>query len=183
MKKIFSILTALVAFNQCAMAQVPKKVIVEHFTNTKCSVCASRNPGFYTNLNAQSGVIHLAIHPSSPYAACVLSMHNPVENDGRTNYYSIYGGTPRLVIQGTVISSSADYSMSSIFAPYLGQMSPAEITIRQTKFGVDSIRSTIIIKTVASHSLTNLKLFVALAEDTVFYTGTNGEPKHFNNNC
>ena len=122
MKKIFSILTALVAFNQCAMAQVPKKVIVEHFTNTKCSVCASRNPGFYTNLNAQSGVIHLAIHPSSPYAACVLSMHNPVENDGRTNYYSIYGGTPRLVIQGTVISSSADYSMSSIFAPYLAQI-------------------------------------------------------------
>lgn len=180
MKKLFSVLVALVVFNQHATAQVPKKVIVEHFTNTKCGICASRNPGFYTNLNSQSGVIHLAIHPSSPYAACVLSMHNPVENDSRTNYYGVYGGTPVLVIQGVPVSTSVNYSMPSIFTPYLGQMSPAKITIRQTKFGVDSIRSTIIIKTMATHTLTNLKLFVALAEDTIFYTGSNGEPKHFN---
>ncbi|MDX2172007.1 MAG: T9SS type A sorting domain-containing protein [Bacteroidota bacterium] len=179
MKKLTRLFASLLIVGSIN-AQVPKKVIVEHFTNTKCSICASRNPGFYTNFNAQSGVIHLAIHPSSPYAACVLSQHNVTENDGRTNYYGIYGGTPRLVIQGVVISGSADYSNASLFTPYLAQTSPASIKIRQTKFGVDSIRSTVIIKTMATHTLTNLKLFVALAEDTVFYTGSNGEPKHYN---
>ncbi len=180
MKKLTHLVFALTIAIGNVNAQVPKKVVVEHFTNTKCSVCASRNPGFYTNFNAQSGVIHLAIHPSSPYAACVLSMHNPSENDGRTNYYGVYGGTPVLVISGSVIPTSTNYTLSSMFSPFLGQTSPASIKIRQTKFGTDSIRSTIIIKTMATHMLSNLKLFVALAEDTITYTGSNGEPKHYN---
>ncbi len=177
MKNLFII--PLILSSMTVLSQVPKKVVVEHFTNTKCSICASRNPGFYTNLNNQSGVIHLAIHPSSPYAACALSQHNVVENDGRTNYYGVYGSTPRLVIQGVVISSSANYSSASIFTPYLGQTSPASIKIYQYKYGNDSIKSRIVIKTEATHSLGNLSLFVALAEDTLNYTGTNGEPVHY----
>ncbi len=179
MKKLFQILVAFLVLGQYAIAQVPKKVVVEHFTNTKCSVCASRNPGFYTNLNSQTGVIHLAIHPSSPYAGCVLNQHNTTENDARTNYYGVFGGTPRLVIQGVVISGGANYNSAAIFNPYLGQTSPVSIKIMQSKYGNDSISSRIVIKTEATHTLANLKLFVALAEDTVFYTGSNGEPKHF----
>lgn len=178
MKNIL-LLLAFIYSSQVALAQVPKKVIVEHFTNTKCSICASRNPGFYTNLRKQSGVIHLAIHPSSPYSACVLSQHNVAENDARTNYYGVYGSTPRLVIQGTVISANANYDVASLFSPYLGQTSPASIRIVQTKFGTDSIRSRIVIKTEAAHSLGSLSLFIALAEDTLKYTGSNGEPVHY----
>jgi hypothetical protein len=161
-------------------AQVPQKVVVEHFTNTLCSVCASRNPGFNTNLNNQSGVIRLSVHPSSPYSACVLNQHNVADNDGRTNYYGIYGSTPRLVIQGTNIATSANYSASSLFTPYIGQTSPASIRINQTRFGNDSIRSVITVKTEASHALGSLQLFVALAEDTVFYNAPNGEMRHYN---
>lgn len=178
MKKSILLFT-LICLSQLTYSQVPKKVVVEHFTNTKCSVCASRNPGFYTNYNAQSGVIHLAVHPSSPYSACVLSQHNAAENDGRTNYYGIYGSTPRLVIQGVVISSGANYSLPSIFTPYLSQTSPASIKIVQSKYGNDSIRSRIVIKTEATHTLGGLSLFVALAEDTINYTGSNGEPVHY----
>lgn len=178
MKKSILLFT-FIYLSQIVYSQVPKKVVVEHFTNTKCSVCASRNPGFYTNYYAQTGVIHLAVHPSSPYSACVLSQHNAAENDARTNYYGIYGGTPRLVIQGVVISSGANYSSASIFTPYLGQQSPASIKIVQSKYGNDSIRSRIVIKTEATHSLPGLSLFVALAEDTINYTGSNGEPVHY----
>jgi hypothetical protein len=179
MKKVSFLFLALFFFTKTTKAQVPKKVIVEHFTNTKCSICAARNPGFYNNLNNQNGVIHLAIHPSSPYPACVLSQQNVSENDARTNYYGIYGGTPRLVIQGVVVPSSADYSSSSLFTAYLSQTSPASVKITQTKFGNDSIRSRVTVKTEASHTLGNLKLFIALAEDTLIYTGSNGEPKHY----
>ena len=178
MKKHFIFLSFLFA-QLFAIAQVPKKVVVEHFTNTKCSSCASRNPGFYTNYFSQTDVIHLAIHPSSPYAACLFSMHNPAENDGRTNYYGIYGGTPRLVIQGVVISGSINYGLASIFTPYLSQTSPASIKIVQSKYGSDSIRSRIVIKTEAVHSFGGLSLFVALAEDTINYTGSNVEPVHY----
>ncbi len=118
MKKIFNLFMLVLAI-KASSVQVPKKVVVEHFTNTKCRICASRNPGFYKNLNSQTGVIYLTIHTSSPSAAFVLSQHNAVENDGRTNYYDIYGSTLRLVIQGVVISSGANYSSTSIFNRFI----------------------------------------------------------------
>jgi len=164
---------------QITFGQVAKKIVAEHFTNSNCSICASRNPGFYTNLDSQSGVVHLAVHPSSPYASCLLYQQNSTANDARTNYYGIYGGTPRLVINGEVISPSANYSSNTIFSPYQSLTTPASIRIVQEKFGTDSIRATVIIKTEATHSLGGLSLFVALAEDTVFYTGNNGESEHF----
>lgn len=160
-------------------AQVSQKTIVEHFTNTKCSVCAASNPYFYTNLNKQQNTLHLSIYPSSPYSACLLHQHNASAGDARTNYYGVYGSTPRLVINGNVIPTSADYGSGALFAPYQSLMSPASIKIYQFKYGNDSIRSTVVIKTVAAHTLGSLSLFVGLAEDTVFYTGSNGEPKHF----
>ena len=118
---------------QLVFSQVPKKVVVEHFTNTNCSICASRNPGFYTNLHNQTGILHLAVHPSSPYPNCLLYQQNGTANDARTNYYGIYGSTPRLVINGNVISGGTNYSSSSIFTPYLGLTSPASIRIIQEK--------------------------------------------------
>jgi hypothetical protein len=51
MKELSLILGTVLLQLTLAHAQVTKKIIVEHFTNTKCSVCASRNPGFHTNLN------------------------------------------------------------------------------------------------------------------------------------
>lgn len=181
MKKLFSILLLLTIHISpfISSAQVPKKIVVEHFTNTKCGNCANRNPGFYSNLSAQTGVLHLSIHPSAPYSGCLLYQQNATDNDARTNYYGVYGSTPRLVINGNVISNSANYSSSSIFIPYQSLTTPASIRLVQQKFGTDSIRETVIIKTEATHSLGNLSLFIALAEDTVFYTGTNGEPEHY----
>lgn len=161
-------------------AQIPRKTVVEHFTNTKCSVCASRNPGFNSNLSAHPQIIRLSIHPSAPYSACLLYTQNPSDNDARTNFYNVYGSTPRLVINGNVISSSTNYSDANLFSSYSNLTSPFEIKLRQFKHNADSILCHVVIKAVASHSLTEALLFAALAEDTVFYQGSNGEPQHHN---
>jgi hypothetical protein len=177
MKQLF--IAALLLASTYLGAQVPKKIIVEHFTNTKCSICASKNPGFYTNLSNNPGVLHLAIHPSSPYTACLLSQQSLVESDARTNYYGLYGSTPKFVINGTDIPTSTDYSNAALYTPFEGQTSPLSISIKQYKYGVDSIKSTITIKAVAAHNYTNVKLFGALAEDTLNYTSQNGETRHY----
>lgn len=169
----------ILLISQLSFSQVSKKIVVEHFTNTKCSICASRNPGFYSNLSNQPGAIHLAVHPSAPYSSCLLYQQNATANDERTNYYGVYGGTPRLVINGDVIPTSANYASSAIFTPYQTLTSPASIRIVQEKNGADSIFAKVIIKTEASHSLGSLSLFVALAEDTIFYNGGNGETEHY----
>lgn len=177
MKKYF--LLFFLSSGMLAFAQVPKKIVVEHFTNTLCSICANKNPGFYANYAGQTNTIHLAYHPSSPYSACIFSQHNVAENNARTNYYGIFGGTPRLVIQGDVIPTNVNYSLPSLFSAYTGQTSPASIRIEQTKFNNDSLQANIIIKTVDNHTLGNLVLYVALAEDTIFYNAPNGENQHY----
>ncbi len=160
-------------------AQVEKKVVVEHFTNTRCGICANKNPSFFANLDNHPEVLHIAIHPSAPYSNCLLNNNNPEENDARTNYYGIYGGTPRLVIQGENIPVTADYGDAEIFEPYLGQESPIEMNVTKRIddmfFYADFSASV-----VTGENLGQLNIFIALVEDTVFYDAPNGEELHFN---
>lgn len=182
MKSLFTTSIFTVLFIISGIAQeIPRKLIVEHFTNTRCSTCASRNPGFYANydMHKTSDFMHLTIHPSSPYSNCVLNNQDVLGNDDRTKYYGIYGSTPRLVINGTPISASTSYNSPTIFSPYLGLTSPVQITLYQQKFGTDSIRVRAVITVVASHTLPSQSLYLVLAEDTVFYNAPNGENQHY----
>ncbi len=174
------VLLGILGFCMSLPAQVPKKVIVEHFTNTLCSVCAGRNPGFRNNLNAQdSNVLYISYHPSSPYVNCIMNKSNVRENDGRTKFYGVYGSTPRLVIQGSVIPVNANYNVQGLFDPYLNQTSPVSMRIRRLMLTDEMMVFRIVIKTVAAHSLDRAKLYVALAEDTIDYNAPNGEKKHY----
>lgn len=177
MKRIIPIILTLLSFSLMLDAQVARNVVVEHTTNTVCSICANRNPGFYQNLANHPQVLHIAYHPSSPYSSCVLNQHNVSENDGRTQFYGIYGSTPRLVIQGDVIPNSTNYSNASIFSSYTGQMTFYSLDISETRTN-DSILITIRISTENGGSSQMADLYLAYVEDTVFYQGPNGEAEH-----
>jgi len=163
------------------LAQVPKKIMVEHFTNTRCGICANKNPQFFTNLENQNNpnIFHVAYHPSSPYGNCQFSMHNPSENDGRTNYYNNYGSTPKLVIQGEKVPGNVSFGAATMFDSYVDQMSSISIDIEQTK-SATAMDATIHITAAEDNTLGELSLLVGVAEDTVFYASPNGEPEHYN---
>lgn len=177
MKNVFTGL--FLFFAMTMVAQVQKNVVVEHFTNSRCGICANRNPGLFSNLNNNPNVIHLAIHPSSPYSSCIFNQHNVAENDGRTNYYNIYGGTPRIVVQGQVQSASVNFGSATLFTSQAGQTSP--FTVR-TDVQISGGQATVevVVKTEATHNYSTLSLFTALAEDTIFYNAPNGENEHYN---
>ncbi len=172
MKKLVFILAFIGALQ--VQAQVPRKVVVEHFTNTYCSICASRNPGFYTNVNQHPDIVHLSYHPSSPYQQCPLNQHNKAENDARTQYYGIFGSTPRLVVQGSAISPGANYNSSALFDPFEGQTSSFSLS-SELRFSSGNYNLDITLKRVAAGGPDSATLFAALYEDTVFMTSANGE--------
>ncbi len=180
-KFIHTVVLTLLTLGSIAQ-EVPRKISVEHFTNTLCSTCASRNPGFFNNYgNENTGnMIHLAIHPSAPYTACIFNKHDKAANDDRVKYYGVFGSTPRLIINGSAVSTSTSYNGAGIFTPYVGLTSPISLNLYQQKFGSDSIRVRVVVKTVSSHSLGNQNLYVVLAEDTIFYNAPNGEDAHYN---
>lgn len=179
MKKTALNFLAVVLVPFLLRAQVPRRVVVEHFSNSYCSVCSAKNPGFYANLSNFPQVVHVAYHPSSPYPACQLNKHNVTQNDARTNYYGVYGSTPRVVIQGSVIPAVSNLSAPSLLSPFLGMYSPFKIQLMHSMYGTDSVVVTARIKNAAAHNFTNPAVYVAILEDTVFYTGGNGENKHF----
>lgn len=162
-----------------SMGQVAKNIIVEHFTNTRCSVCNSRNPGFYENLAKQDGVLHISYHPSRPYNSCELHLHNPAENDSRTKYYNVYGGTPRLVIQGSPIAATSNYGDASLFEMHKNQDALVSINIDQFKLNDDSISVKVTITNEAAIEQPTAKLFVGLAEEIINFEARNGEKQHF----
>lgn len=178
MKKIIVSLLSL-SSTAFSIAQVPLNSVVESFTNTQCSACASRNPGFHSNVVAHPSITLLTVNPSAPYAGCILSKQNKVDNDDRTKFYSIFGGTPRIVVNGDVVSASTSYSAASVLSPYVGLMSPIELKIMQTNYGMDSIKAKVIIKKVAA-TASDARLFIGLVEDTIFVNGGNGELRHYN---
>lgn len=179
MKNILLTLSSVLLLST-AFGQVEKRIVIEHFTNSRCGICASKNPGFYENLANFPDVIHLAYHPSSPYDDCVFSAYNATENDDRTNHYGIYGGTPRLVIQGEVKAASASFSSATLISAYEGEESAFEMTLKQRHPGTfDSLQVRLTITKVSSSSLTSAYLYGAIAESQIDYSAPNGEDVHY----
>ncbi|UTW62763.1 T9SS type A sorting domain-containing protein [bacterium SCSIO 12741] len=166
-----------------AQAQVPKTVMVEHFTNTRCGICGSRNPSFINYISSRSDILHMSVHPSRPYNTCFLNNHNPSENDSRTQFYSgVFGSTPRIVVGGSVIAANVNYASMNTYSPYTGQTSPISIAIDPIGYeqSTEMLKFRVVLHTEASHSLGNLSLLLAVTEDTVFFAAPNGENRHYN---
>jgi mRNA-degrading endonuclease HigB of HigAB toxin-antitoxin module len=177
MKKVLVSICILAALN--VFAQVPKKVLVEHFTNTLCSVCAPRNPSFRTNLNNQNDVVYISYHPSSPYSACIFNKENKTGNDNRTIQYGLFGSTPRIAINGIAINGNTNYGTQAMFDPHIGQSSPFELKVTQFK-GTNELRiKVIIIKRDTGFIGNTGTIYIAAAEDTIFYNAPNGETSHY----
>lgn len=178
MKKKLLSLIPLFLISLAFAQEVPKNILIEHFTNTYCSVCANKNPSFYNTISPYNKVVHVAFHPSSPYAACPLSQHNMSENDARTNYYNLYGGTPRIVVNGTVIPSATNLISNATIDAQNNLTSPFDIEIEQFQVGNDSMYSLVTIHTVAATNVTTANVIILLAEETLDFNAQNGENVH-----
>ncbi len=174
-KKI--LFTGLILLAISAQAQVARRNIVEHFTNTNCGICAGANPNVFSAIAANAGTLHISFHPSSPYASCVISMSNPVENDGRTNFYNIYGGTPRIVANGVSTSVSA---LNTTLGNLANGTTNFDVQATQTLVGTDSVSVTVQITKVAADTSTTAILFAGAKQDTLNQLTGNGESVHRN---
>jgi hypothetical protein len=179
MKKITLLyFIAFLAFS--LTAQVEKKVIVEHFTNTRCGVCKAKNPGLFDVLADYPEVMHISYHPSSPYPNCELHQHNPSENDGRTNFYGVYGSTPRVVLQGDALGIQTPLVKPEQLDEQIGQQSDYSLTLVKTVVSGNTYKVTMTIKRVNGDTDEDIYVYAGLAEKLVNYNAPNGENVHHN---
>lgn len=160
--------------------QVPRQALVEQFTNSWCSVCANLNPGFYTNLRNFPDYLHVSYFPSSPYPGCPINQYNTMGNDARTNYYGVFGSTPRLVVHGAAIPPQGSYSNAALLMNGQQATSAFSISILGWKHAGDSIRVMAVIRKEDSSPITTANLYGFITQDTLRFAARNGEPIHYN---
>jgi len=157
---------------------MPKKyVLIEHFTNSNCSICASKNPAFYNTINQYpDDVRHLSIHPPVPYSACKIYQANPTQNSARTSVYGI-NGTPRVALNGTLTPVTSQLLPVATLQAQLGQESPIVIEVAESGTAPNKTVE-ITVTSYGDAPAGAYKLFAAVAESTVNYNSPNGESKH-----
>ena len=160
-------------------AQENKKyLLIEHFTNTHCPICASRNPGIYSTMNKfdPADLHHFSIHPSVPYNSCPFYQFNKDANQFREWYYSVRS-TPTLFINGSGSSTNPATFENNILTR-LGQTSPLSIAIEGGSNR--NLEVVISIKTHGQIPQGDLRLFVALVERYKMFKAGNNESDHYN---
>ncbi len=180
MKKItLLVLVFALALSNCTQAQTQAKryILLEHFTNTPCSICGSQNPGFFNTIaNFPDDVHHISYHTQFPYSTCIFYQANTVQNSARTAFYNI-SSTPRVLRNG-LNASSASQVTSAVLQGLQGQTSPIVVAVSET--GTTNRSATIQVHTLGEAPGGNLRLFVALAEREIQYNAPNGETLHHN---
>ncbi|MEM1320687.1 MAG: Omp28-related outer membrane protein [Bacteroidota bacterium] len=165
--------SCLVLFGQ---SEAKKYVLLEHYTNTLCTICGSRNPAFYNTVDNYPGQTHhIAYHPPAPYTGCIFYRHNTVENSERTAFYNVFG-TPTIVMDGTMVPGGSQLLPASTLEAQLGQTSPIEVIVEETT-GQDR-QVDITVRTLGDAPTGNLRLFAAIVEKDVLYNAPNGEDVH-----
>jgi len=180
MKLTYSLIFTILFFSIDAFGQSAKKyVLLEHFTNTRCSTCASRNPAFFNLVQENEGnVHHIAVHPPYPYTQCAFYQHNTNDNLSRTEFYEVFG-TPRVYVWGSRNSESGKLMSQERLNTFLDQTSPIAVVVNEETEG-NTRNVTVDIQTYENLEANDLKLFVSIVEKEVDYNAPNGEKEHFN---
>lgn len=180
MKHLFStVFCFILTLSLQAQGSVKQYVLIEHFTNSVCPPCASKNPAFYsliTQAQYADDVHHVSVHPMFPYPSCVFYQANTTENTAWTGLYPI-SGTPTIVINGATQGTTTPLLSESKLQTFLGKTSPLYLVVKET--GSGNSRS-VHVKAGAVGQIPqgNYRIFVAIVEKTVNQQTPNGETVH-----
>ncbi|MBL0309941.1 MAG: T9SS type A sorting domain-containing protein [Bacteroidetes bacterium] len=143
-------------------------------------MCSQKSRIFLHVARELSGSVARSLSSKRPYVNCIFSKQNKSENDARTNFYGIFGSTPRAVVQGKVIPPINPLVPMAAYDSTLNQSAPFELNLSMTSVnGSDSILTKAVIIQTDAHGYTTLNLFAVITEDTIFYNAPNGENVHY----
>ncbi|MCO6489254.1 MAG: Omp28-related outer membrane protein [Phaeodactylibacter sp.] len=169
------LLLSFLSLQLIAQQQAKKYILLEHFTNTRCPICASGNPSFYNAIAGFEGDYHhIAYHPRVPYSSCIFYQANTEENSARAEYYNIFS-TPRVFFNGTS-GTSAGQVTASMLESRVGQTSPVAIQVTESGSSSRQVQVEVFSRGIPPSG--DIRLFVAVVEKEIQYNAPNGETLH-----
>jgi hypothetical protein len=160
----------------------PKKLLVEEFTQAGCMPCAAINPFFdavvFPNLTAQK-IAAIKYHSSWP-GVDQMYLDNIAMSENRVFYYDV-SGVPEAVVDGAYIPNyNATYLGdpggftqtrvdSALAYPAIYEIAVTNSTIGSTNYVSVTVTAKVDVP------MNNMHLYTVIIEDSVNYSGSNGE--------
>lgn len=182
MKRLL-LLALVLGLTSTAYAQVPRKVLIEKFTNTGCPPCAISDPMFEEfEANNISKIAVVKYHtsgpdPNDPY---YIAQSGTGESNKRANYYQITG-VPTMMYDGDMPTnpgvgvSAMESKLQTAIAS--ASTSPYQITLTQSIEG-DSIIALVTVNVQGTPPADANRLALVFTERYNKFTGSNGTPFH-----
>jgi hypothetical protein len=180
MKKVLTLALGLMMAATSVFGQAKRYALVEHFTNTLCSSCASQNPSFFTAIQVETNkdLHHISYHWQVPYVNCAYYQANTAPQDARASYYTI-PGSPRATLNGAANVGVSAITLSLIQSAAL--TSSVAVKVSETAGTLGTARTaTIKIQAFGTAPTGNFKLYAAVVEKKTNYVSPNGETVHYN---
>ncbi|MEL6132769.1 MAG: Omp28-related outer membrane protein [Bacteroidota bacterium] len=128
------------------------------------------------------GEYHLiSYHPPVPYNDDIFYLQNPVQNEARRQFYGV-GGTPVAFIWGNISNQGTTLIPTSTMNASIGQTGSVEVRVRSAFLPQQNLSVQVDLEVIEPFAIAgnaDLKLFVAIVENTVDYNAPNGETEHF----
>lgn len=157
---------------------VAKYVLVEHFTNTWCPICAGRNPDFYATIQKYPKNVHqISIHPPYPYSGCPLYQYNKTENQERSNFYNLQG-TPTVILNGGSLLGGSPLLTEDALKKEIAKTSPLSVLVTESGSGNNRVANISLKPNGAING--DLRLIAIIVERNLKFTASNGELDHYN---
>jgi hypothetical protein len=178
MKKSYTLVLLLLSFSIGGiLAQVPRTMLVEHFTQASCGPCASLNPALHTLLENNPSVAYIKYQVSWP-GTDPMNAHNPSHVNVRVNFYDVTG-VPSTIFDGNVYKGSPSGFTQAMINNRASVSSPFSLTVSsRLNPSQDSIFVTAIVRKEADTSNTGVYTRIAVLEKHIQFTtppGSNGE--------
>ncbi len=169
-------LLAVVSYSGWAQLTAHRYLFLEHFTNTRCSLCPNRNGVLQTTLTDNPGQVHrIAYHPSVPYSNCVIYQSNTAENGARQSQYGV-NFTPQTRLWGSQHMTSTVLLSPTTLADSSGQDALLRVSVEEQTSPARGV--SVRVKTMGPVPTGDVRVFAAVVEKTFQYAAPNGEQEH-----
>jgi len=178
MIRIFTFLLFFSVIGETIGQTATKYVFLEHFTNTRCVICVTRNPVLFTTIaDYEDNVHHISVHPSVPYNDCELYLENTEDNDARKEHHNVFA-TPFAYMNGVRTSGSQLITAATLDGAINQKTSLGiQVNANPNSVGIDG---NVEVFTTGDVPTGNFRVMIAAVERNLNYAAPNGETEHHN---
>lgn len=182
--RIVIIISIFLFLSDVVNAQSKRYILLEHFTNTECADCKTKNDQFYNSIlpNNLADAIHISYYAPYPSNSSFFHSQNTSDYTAASNHYSI-SSTPQMVMNGKLLPEGSNLIEQSVIDEFTATDPESPIifdTFNLRDDGNGNYQLGIIIATEVAQPLGNYIIRTAVVESEVEYNAPNGETVHQN---